>query len=572
MAVSMTGPTGAGRGTGRARAVVGALAARPVALAAVLAAVVAGVAPLGDPDLPEHLAVGEWIVRHGALPLVEPFAWTRPGQPYFAYSWLAQVTYYGVLALAGPLGLHVLQALTGVAAVVAAAVFARGRGWSAPVAAALGALNFAAMGVIANELRPEQLLFVLVPLAWALADAAGRDGPAGDEPVNAAVSGARAGPAAAARAAPGGGRGRRRNLLGHLGVGCAAANVHLFFALTAAPLILRAAVAGARERRRYLLPAAALVAGWLLSPNALHWPALFRLNFAPNVLLGRPPVIGEMAPGFEAMLEVAGALVLVPLLLALPWLRAGRPASARARLVEALAWAGGLALFAFAYRLLAIWWLVCLPAVGGLVAAAAAALEQRPRLRAGSIAALGALVLVTGMPPWPSQLRLEGGIRSRTLPTDAAAAARPLADWLVCRTDPTAGGRIFTSFHYGSYLTWRLPRYSVSIDGRTIFPDSVAREFAYGLRGDRGAHALTWAHAELAVIPRWMAVNDALAASPAWVRLAGTGGRSAHGATLWARAAWWRRWRAAPRSPSCMHIEGISGQRREHGGGQRWTR
>ncbi len=515
---------------------------RPLLVAALLAALVAGVAPLGDPDLPEHLAMGEWIVRHAGLPRVEPFAWTRAGQPYYAYSWLAQVSYFGALRLLGPVGAHLLHALVGVAAVLAAALFARRRGWSAPVAAALGALNFAAMGTVANELRPEQLLFVLVPLAWILADAAG-------EPADADAR-------------------RRRTrwplLAGHLALGCLAANVHLFFALTIAPIALRWLAAPAGARRRYLLPALALMAGWLLSPYGLEWPAVFRLNFAPNVLLRRPPVIGEMEPGFEAMWDVAGALVLVPVLLGLPWLRTPRLAG-RARVVEALAWAGGLALFGFAFRLFALWWLVCLPAVGEVTAAAG--LAARRWLRVLALTAVAVLVLLTGMPPWPSQLRLEGGVRTRTLPTGAAAAALPLADWLVCHTDPAAGGRIYNSFNFGSYLTWRLPRYSVSIDGRTIFPDSVAREFAATRWGARTPHALTWAHADLAVIPRWLAVNDALAADPAWLRLAGTGGSRAGGATLWARASWWRRWRVPARSPSCMHVEGITQERTEPGGG-----
>ena len=38
-------------------------------------------APLSDPDLPIHLATGEWVVRHHAVPFIEPFAWTRAGQP-----------------------------------------------------------------------------------------------------------------------------------------------------------------------------------------------------------------------------------------------------------------------------------------------------------------------------------------------------------------------------------------------------------------------------------------------------------------------------------------------------------
>jgi hypothetical protein len=61
-------------------------------LLALVAGVIAALPPLHEMDLAQHLATGEWIVRHGALPFTEPFAWTRAGQPYFAYSWLAEVS------------------------------------------------------------------------------------------------------------------------------------------------------------------------------------------------------------------------------------------------------------------------------------------------------------------------------------------------------------------------------------------------------------------------------------------------------------------------------------------------
>ena len=38
--------------------------------------------PFADPDLSIHLATGEWVAKHHAVPFVEPFAWTRPGAPF----------------------------------------------------------------------------------------------------------------------------------------------------------------------------------------------------------------------------------------------------------------------------------------------------------------------------------------------------------------------------------------------------------------------------------------------------------------------------------------------------------
>jgi len=55
-------------------------------------------APLADADLPMHLAVGRWILSHGTFPHIEPFAWTRPGAAYFAYSWLPSIAFYALIS------------------------------------------------------------------------------------------------------------------------------------------------------------------------------------------------------------------------------------------------------------------------------------------------------------------------------------------------------------------------------------------------------------------------------------------------------------------------------------------
>src|SRR5690349_12091106 len=47
-----------------------------LAAMALMAFLFGAVRPLADPDLPMHLVVGEWIVKHRAVPFVEPFAWT----------------------------------------------------------------------------------------------------------------------------------------------------------------------------------------------------------------------------------------------------------------------------------------------------------------------------------------------------------------------------------------------------------------------------------------------------------------------------------------------------------------
>jgi len=70
----------------------------------------------------EHLdAMVERIVHHHGVPYVEPFAWTRLGAPYYAYSWLPEITYYFLYAHGGPLALRTLHGLTFAAGGVAMA-------------------------------------------------------------------------------------------------------------------------------------------------------------------------------------------------------------------------------------------------------------------------------------------------------------------------------------------------------------------------------------------------------------------------------------------------------------------
>jgi hypothetical protein len=67
----------------------------------------AGSALLNDGDTFWHIATGQWILQHGAVPSVDPFSHTMPGAPWTAHEWLSEV----LLATA-----HDLGGWTGVAA------------------------------------------------------------------------------------------------------------------------------------------------------------------------------------------------------------------------------------------------------------------------------------------------------------------------------------------------------------------------------------------------------------------------------------------------------------------------
>ena len=72
---------------------------------------IGGLPLLADPDSHWHIAVGNWILQHGAVPTVDTYSYTFTGQPWIAKEWLSQVLmalayniggWGGVVALARP--------------------------------------------------------------------------------------------------------------------------------------------------------------------------------------------------------------------------------------------------------------------------------------------------------------------------------------------------------------------------------------------------------------------------------------------------------------------------------------
>ncbi|HEX6533491.1 MAG TPA: hypothetical protein VF041_02785 [Gemmatimonadaceae bacterium] len=482
-----------------------------LAALALLVFALGAVKPLDDPDLPMHLATGEWIVRHHAVPFVEPFAWTRAGAPYFAYSWLLEVLYYGMLRWFGPIGLHVLNGILVVAVGAATLVLGHAARWRPWISLALAAFGIGVANMIVASLRPQLVLLSLVPLAWAL------------------------GYRVLQRERPG------APLAALCLVSAVAANSHLFFVLTALPLSLVFVVPGATWRRT-LAMAVAIGAGWLLTPYALAWPAVFRLNFGYNALLVHPSPINEFRPGFSSGffgLAFAAALAVIP------WGIGHDAVPQRERRVHAALWLAGLVSFAFAVRLLMVWWLAVLPAAAIALATTARVVPERPPrpvVRAATYLVASALLVALSV-HLEDIWRGEGTVATRRLPVSAARSIEPLLDWLACNTAPEAGGRIFTWFNYGSYLAWRLPSYSESIDGRTIFPDSVARAEVLSSGWLAPKTFATWSSADVAIVPRRFRVAAELDRAPQW-RLVAWSYESPDGSStvgLWVRRDWWAR-------------------------------
>jgi hypothetical protein len=86
---------------------------------------------LGDGDTFMHVAAGDWILAHGAVPRADPFSHSMPGAPWTAHEWLSEVllalafrcgSWSGVALMTGAaaggaalvMGLKVSRALRGV--------------------------------------------------------------------------------------------------------------------------------------------------------------------------------------------------------------------------------------------------------------------------------------------------------------------------------------------------------------------------------------------------------------------------------------------------------------------------
>jgi hypothetical protein len=60
-----------------------------------------GYTPMRGSDLWWHLATGRWIVEHRSLPMIDPWSFTRNGQPWLQHEWLSDLLFQTWVALFG---------------------------------------------------------------------------------------------------------------------------------------------------------------------------------------------------------------------------------------------------------------------------------------------------------------------------------------------------------------------------------------------------------------------------------------------------------------------------------------
>ena len=474
--------------------------------------------PLADPDLAIHLATGEWVVRHHAVPFTEPWAWTRPGAPFQAYSWAIETSYYVTLARFGPIGLHVMQGLVYVALGASIVVLGRISGWRSWTTIVMVAIQLIVALGTTPYLRPQAILAIATPLGWAIVlRARNAERLSWELPALTILS-------------------------------AAVANSHLLFPITAAPCVLLLTRLPERRWRLVWIPLA-IVVGWFLTPYALHWVEIYKLYLAPNALLRAPSPIAEYKPGFTmaAGAGVSSLFICFGFVL-LPWAAAAKY-DWRERLLYGLLWFAGMMLFAAAVRALVIWWLVIIPVVASVVE-----VLPRPTLptvrtaQRGLVLVIFASVGLLGVDDVHNPWMRTGTVESRVLPTMNARSIEPIADWLDCNVRHDVGGRLVTTFNIGGYVPWRLPYLSESIDGRTFFPDSVAKPETYFPPNRATIPLPPWRTADLAIAPVDFPIGAVLDTASGWHRLAMTSQMEGKATMigLWVTDRWWSKAGLAP--------------------------
>jgi len=143
-----------------------------VAVVALARPLSAGLAVLNDPDTYLHVAAGQWMIAHAALPMRDPFSHTMAGTPWVPHEWLSELVLAGVYGLAGWPGLVLLTALcfAGALALLTRALLQRWEPFSALIVVGLsGAL------LLPHLLARPHALALPVLVAWCAALVGARD-------------------------------------------------------------------------------------------------------------------------------------------------------------------------------------------------------------------------------------------------------------------------------------------------------------------------------------------------------------------------------------------------------------
>ncbi|MCW5979360.1 MAG: hypothetical protein KIT09_14890 [Bryobacteraceae bacterium] len=414
---------------------------------------------LDDGDAGWHIRVGESILETGAIPRTDPFSFTRPDAPWYAWEWLSDIAYAAAHRAAGLKGVTLLAgvAIAAFGALLFRYMIWRGANLPASLAAVMLAFGASSVHFLA---RPHVFTFVLVTAALWLLE---RDERAPDRVLWALA------PAAAIWTNLHGGF---VALLACLGILAAGSGVE---ALLGAP--------GGRQRaKRYALLLAACAAATLANPYGVrlhvHVYDYLRADWIRNTVeeFKSPLFRTENAYQFEALLFLG--------------IMAAASLSAKRR----LAWAGLILAWAHlalvSARHVPIFVIVAAPAIAGeLTALWRRWVESAPRKSARGVLQqlsedFGAGARRTSI--WPVVFVVFLALVGEPLgwPADFPAREFPVA-MMNRHRDLLASTRVFANDEWADYLLYRnYPRQRVFFDGRSDFyGPELTREYISAYQG-----------------------------------------------------------------------------------------
>jgi hypothetical protein len=127
---------------------------------------------LGDGDTWSHVATGEWIIAHGAVPRADPFSHSMLGAPWTAHEWLSEVLLALTLRFAGWSGVVLL---TGAAAATASLIVGLTAARELRGAPLVLSIAIGLSLVTANLLARPHVLALPLAAAWGAGLLAARD-------------------------------------------------------------------------------------------------------------------------------------------------------------------------------------------------------------------------------------------------------------------------------------------------------------------------------------------------------------------------------------------------------------
>jgi hypothetical protein len=111
-----------------------------------------------DGDVSWHIATGQWILDHRAIPRTDPFSFTWAGKPWMPIEWLAEVIYAGGYRLAGYAG--VAAVVTAALIALHAAVYVNAARWIRSALVPVAAMDFVLIPMLSA--RPHVLTWPLL--------------------------------------------------------------------------------------------------------------------------------------------------------------------------------------------------------------------------------------------------------------------------------------------------------------------------------------------------------------------------------------------------------------------------